>query len=71
MEIKIEKMVMSGKGPKTMYKITCDGKTLFINPKSQFGGFSAWTKKKDAQRIVDAINQHGVDFVHKKLYPED
>lgn len=67
MDITIERLVMSGKGPKYLYKLVSDGKTLFINPKSEYGSFYAWTKKKDAQAIVDAIGSKGLEYVEEKM----
>ena len=64
MKIIIERVIMSGHGPKFTYCLKSDGKILFAaNP----GQYMAWTKKKDAQRIIDAINTHGLEYVEQKL----
>jgi DNA-binding HxlR family transcriptional regulator len=67
MDIKIERLVMSGKGPKVMYKLVSEGKTLFVNKESPFGSFYAWTKKKDAQNILNAIKEKGLEYVEEKM----
>ncbi len=63
-EIKIERVIMSGKGPKITYKLVYQNKTMFA---SSIGSYIAWTRKKDAKLIVDRINEYGLFFVETKL----
>jgi DNA-binding HxlR family transcriptional regulator len=68
MEIKIERMVMSGKGPKVLYKLTSNGQILFRKVKEDTNSsFWAWTKKKDAQAVIDAIETRGLESVEEEL----
>ena len=67
MEITIEKIIISGRTSKTMWKLVSEGKTLFVNPDSPYQSFTAWSRKKDAKAILDKINEMGIDYVTDKL----
>lgn len=63
-KIKIERVIMSGKGPRITYKLVYEGKNMFS---TAIGSYLAWTRKKDAQKIIEALEIHGVDYVESKL----
>lgn len=65
MEIKIERVIMSGRGPKYTYKLVSGGKTMFQS--QDHGGYMAWTRKKDAQAVIDAIEYRGLESVEQEL----
>ena len=63
-DIKIERVIMSGPGPKITYKLVYNNKTMFS---SSIGSYMAWTRKKDAKLIIERIKEHGLPFVENKL----
>jgi len=65
MKIIIERVIMSGHGPKFTYCLKNEANQILFAVNS--GQYMAWTKKKDAQRIIDAINTHGLEYVEQKL----
>ena len=63
--MKIERVTMSGRGVKFTYSILDDkGERMF---KTSYNSYHAWTRKKDAQRIIDAIDTHGLSYVEERL----
>lgn len=64
MQIEIKRCIMSGRGPKFTYFLECNGKKMF---ETSYNSYKAWVKKKDAQRIVDAIQEYGIEYVEEKL----
>lgn len=65
MKFKIERVIMSGRGVKYTYLIRDDkGIILFQTSNNSYW---AWTRKKDAQRIVDGILEHGLEYIEEKL----
>lgn len=55
---------MSGRGTEYTYMIKCDGKVAFAtSPSSYF----AWAKKKDDQKVIDAVSNYGLEYVEGKL----
>jgi hypothetical protein len=64
MKITVKRCIMSGLGPKYTYYLESDGKIMF---KTSSNSYKAWTKKKDALRIVNAIEVHGLEYVEEKL----
>ena len=65
MKLTINRIPMSGSGPKYTYAICQGDKFMFQDGQTQ--GYFAWTRKKDAQRIIDAIEIHGLEYVEEKL----
>ena len=63
--LKTERVAMSGRGPRYTYKIVdANGSTQF---KTGANSYLSWTRKKDAQRIIDSVEIHGMDYVKSKL----
>lgn len=63
-KIVIERCKMSGGKYKNTYRLKIGEKVLFQKPD---GSFLAWTRKKDAKEVLDALFSHGIDYVEKKL----
>lgn len=63
-EIKVERVVMSGKGPRITYKLVYNTKTMF---QTSSNSYIAWTRKKDAKLIIERIKEYGLPFVEEKL----
>jgi hypothetical protein len=51
-EIKIERVIMSGKGPRITYKLVLNSKTMF---QTSSNSYIAWTRKKDSKLIIERI----------------
>lgn len=62
--IVINRVIMSGKGPKYTYRLELDSKVLF---QKESGSHLAWTRKKDAKSIIKAIETYGIDYVESEL----
>lgn len=63
-EIKIERVLMSGRGVKITYKLVYHNTTMF---QTSSNSYVAWTRKKDAKLIVERIKEYGLEFVEEKL----
>lgn len=65
MGYKIKRYEMHGKGPRVTYAIIDENG---VNPfETLYGSFHAWTKKKDAQKVIDFIECWGMVETLKKL----
>lgn len=63
-KIKVDRVVMSGSGPRYTYRLMLDGNVLF---KTSTGSYLAWSKKRDAQAIIVALKLKGIEYVEEKL----
>lgn len=60
------KLVMSDRS-KPLWAINDKGQTLFRKITEHGTQFLTWERKKDAMKIIDAINTHGLEYVEEKL----
>lgn len=64
MKYRIERLEMSGRGPRVMWTIIdCEGRRVFPTKY----GFSCWKLKREAKEILNKINSLGLDQVRKEL----
>lgn len=63
-KIVIKRVIMAGKGPKYTYRLELNSQVLF---QKESGSHLAWTRKKDAKAIINAIEIHGIDYVQSEL----
>ena len=64
MKYKLERLEMSGSGPKIMWSI-CNQNNIRQFPTTL--GHLCWSKRKDAKKVLDYINSHGFEAAKKEL----
>lgn len=60
------KLIISNQS-RPLWAITDKGQTLFRKHTALGMQFMTWTKKKDAQAIITAIETHGLEYVENQL----